>query len=154
FFPITPQHQNLDLQNKMKTKTHTYIKSSALTCSAIAAAISANASGDYGPAVWRPACSGDWYTSGYGKRFYVIHDMEGYYLASIAYLNQCGGGSVHYAVNGIQDTGSDAPAGEVSQMVSDVYYAWHATCWNKYSMGTEHEGFAGNPAWYTEAMYQ
>ncbi|MDB6024974.1 MAG: metallophosphoesterase [Verrucomicrobiales bacterium] len=130
-------------------------KSSALVLGIFAAAISAEASGDYGPAVWRPCCNGKWYTTGNGKKFYVEHDMEGYYLSAIAYLNQCGvSASVHYAVNGKQDTGSDAPPGEVSQMVADIYYAWHASCWNQSSMGTEHEGFANNPAWYTEAMYQ
>ena len=113
------------------------------------------ASTDYGPAVWRPVCSGKWYTSGYGKRFFVIHDMEGYYLSSIAYLQRCDvGASVHYAVNGKKDSASDAPAGQVSQLVRDAYYAWHARCWNQYSMGTEHEGFASHPAWFTEALYQ
>ena len=115
----------------------------------------AQASTDYGPAVWRPVCSGKWYTSGYGKRFYVIHDMEGYYLSSISYMQRCDiSVSVHYAVNGVTDYAGDAAPGEVSQLVRDAYYAWHACCWNKYSMGTEHEGFASNPAWYTEAMYQ
>ena len=59
----------------------------------LAGASAAWASPDYGPAVWRPCCSGGctkWYTSGYGHRFVVIHDMEGYYLSSISYLNRCG----------------------------------------------------------------
>src|SRR5207302_10557634 len=29
----------------------------------------------------------------------------------------------------------------------------HVCCWNKYCTGTEHEGFASNPAWYTQTMY-
>ena len=118
------------------------------------ASISLQASTDYGPAVWRPVCSGKWNTSGHGHKFYVEHDMEGYYLSSIAYMQKCSVSvSVHYACNGKKDATSDAAAGEISQLVRDAYYAWHARCWNGYSLGTEHEGFASNPAWYTSAMY-
>jgi hypothetical protein len=112
------------------------------------------ASGDYGPAIWRPACSGKWYTSGNGHKFAVIHDMEGYYWSSMSYLNQCGvQASIHYCVNGKKDAASDPSAGEVSQCVSEAYYAWHANCWNTHSWGTEHEGFVSNPAWFTDALY-
>lgn len=112
------------------------------------------ASTDYGPAVWRPVCDGKWYTSGFGKKFYVIHDMEGYYLTGMAYIQRCDiSVSIHYCINGKVDTASDAAPGEVSQMVRDTYYAWHARCWNQHTMGTEHEGFASNPAWFTTQMY-
>lgn len=115
----------------------------------------AQASTDYGPAIWRPAYSGHWYTTGNGHRFHVVHDMEGYYWGTISYLQQSGTSvSVHYCINGKVDNGSDSAPGEVTQMVSEAYYGWHALCWNRYSTGTEHEGFASNPAWYTEAMYQ
>lgn len=117
-------------------------------------AMTAGASTDYGPAVWRPVCSGKWNTSGYGKKFYVIHDMEGYYLTGIAYIQRCDVNvSIHYAINGKVDTSSDAAPGEVSQLVRDQYYGWHARCWNNHSMGTEHEGFLSNPAWFTPQMY-
>src|SRR5688572_32445380 len=33
------------------------------------------------------------------------------------------------------------------------YTTLFRSCWSAYSMGTEHEGFASNPAWYTDAMY-
>ncbi len=121
------------------------------------------ASTDYGPAVDRMITCSKWYTSGYGKKFVVIHDMEGYYLTGISYLRRCdlnaSGGynvatSCHYVVNGLKDYASDAERGEVSQLVREANYAWHARCWNQYSLGTEHEGFASNPAWYTEEMYQ
>ena len=46
------------------------------------------------------------------------------------------------------------PPGEISQLVREANYAWHATCWNRYSLGVEHEGFVSNPAWFTESMYQ
>src|SRR5262245_7149024 len=118
-------------------------------------AFAASASTDYGPAIWRPVYSGHWYTSGHGHKFVVIHDMEGYYLSTISYFQRSTTqASVHYFVNGKKDTSSDSPAGEVSQGVREAYYAWHARCWNQYSLGTEHEGFVSNPAWFTEALYQ
>jgi hypothetical protein len=136
-------------------RTSNHIVSTLLRTAALAAGTSSFASTDYGPAVWRPVCDGKWYTTGYGKKFYVIHDMEGYYLTGISYLQRCDvSTSVHYVINGLKDVSSDAAPGEVSQLVRDSYYAWHARCWNQHSMGTEHEGFANNPAWYTDAMYQ
>ncbi len=130
-------------------------RTSALVLGALAAATAAQASTDYGPAIYKPmsGCS-KWYTSGNGHIFCVIHDMEGYYLGSMSYLNRCDvSASIHYGVNGKADTSSDAPAGEITQSVREAYYAWHARCWNTWSWGTEHEGFASNPAWYTSAMY-
>jgi hypothetical protein len=123
---------------------------------AFAAAAAAQASGDYGPAIWNPPCNANYYTSGYGHKFHVCHDMEGYYLSSISMMKACNwtASSVHYLVNGIKDASSDAPAGELTQMIAEANYAWHARCWNKYSTGTEHEGFASNPAWYTDLMYE
>src|SRR5258706_9288631 len=99
----------------MKSKTH-LMKSSALTCSAIAAALSANASSDYGPATWRPACSGHYYTSGNGHKFHVCHDMEGYYASTISYLQGCSVTvSIHYCCNGKQDASTDYAPGDLTQ---------------------------------------
>src|SRR2546429_2246516 len=76
--------------------------------------------------------------------------MEGYYLSAISTLRSCSTTvSVHYAVSG----GHDVAAGQITQMIRDANYAWHVGCWNKYMFGTEHEGFAANPAWFTDAMY-
>ena len=109
---------------------------------------------DYPLAHWMPAYSGHWYTSGYKKDFVVIHDMEGYYLGVISYFQQSTtNASVHYDVNGLQDSPSDAPAGDITQQVEEQYWAWHAICLNKYSFGIEHEGFVSNPAWWTPEMY-
>src|SRR3954464_9897355 len=92
-------------------------KSLAVGAGVLSVAAMANASADYGPAIWRPAYSGHWYTSGSGHKFAVIHDMEGYYLSTISYFQQSGTqASVHYCVNGVKDTSSDAPAGELTQM--------------------------------------
>lgn len=128
----------------------------ALSSMSLVGASAALATSDYGPAVDRmiTACT-KWYTSGYGHQFAVVHDMEGYYLSGTSYLRRCDiSASCHYTVNGLKDNSSDAEAGEISQLVSEANYAWHAKCWNKYSLGVEHEGFVGNPAWFTEAMYQ
>src|SRR5687767_6524865 len=83
------------------------------------------ASTDYAPAIWRPACD-DFFSGGYGKRFYVIHDMEGYYaycVSSTGILRRCDGSvvTVHYCVNGKKDATSGYAPGEVSQLVRDSY---------------------------------
>lgn len=110
---------------------------------------------DYPGAIWRPAYAGHWSTSGSGRYFVVIHDMEGYYLSTISYFQQSGTqASAHFCVNGLKDSANDAPAGEITQMVEERYWAWHARCWNGYMLGIEHEGFVSDPAWYTEAQYQ
>lgn len=114
-------------------------------------AIAAHASTDYGPATWNPLP--DYYTSGNGHKFHVVHDMEGYYH-SVKSVLQNQGLSVHYATNGKKDASSDAAPGEISQFVRDANYGIHARCWNTHSTGTEHEGFASNPAWFTEEQYQ
>src|ERR1700722_1014489 len=125
----------------------------------------AQAQPDYPPALWNQAYPGHWYTSGYGHYFCVIHDMEGYYEATISYFQQAGtDASIYYCVNGLQNGSdnqghaennpNDAPAGQITQMVREQYWAWHVLCWNLYMFGTEHEGFVDSPVWYTEAMYE
>jgi hypothetical protein len=122
---------------------------------------------DYAPAHWTPPGCTKWYTSGNTRQFCVIHDMEGYYLGSVSYLNSCAlntngsytvSASVYYLINGVQngpgDNANDAVAGDITQSVRESNYAWHASCWNTYMFGTEHEGFVSNPAWFTETMYQ
>src|SRR4051794_22805340 len=102
-------------------------KTLALAAGVLSVASMAHASADYGPAIWNPAYSGHWYTSGSGHKFAVIHDMEGYYLSTISYFKQSGTqASIHYCVNGLKDTSTDAPAGELTQMVLEANYAWHA----------------------------
>jgi N-acetyl-anhydromuramyl-L-alanine amidase AmpD len=109
---------------------------------------------DYLDAKWAPAYPGHWYTEGYARDFVVIHDMEGFYLAVISYFQQSTtNASAHYCINGLQDNASDSPAGEITQMVEEKYWAWHVICWNRYMLGIEHEGFVSNPAWYTPEMY-
>ncbi|MDB6023840.1 MAG: N-acetylmuramoyl-L-alanine amidase family 2 [Verrucomicrobiales bacterium] len=125
-----------------------------LLISILCGVLRVNASTDYAPAVWRSAYSGHWYTTGYGHRFMVEHDMEGYYASTISYFQRSSTMvSMTYCVNGKKDTSSDYAAGEITQMVREAYYSWGARCWNQYCHGTEHEGFVSNPAWFTDAMY-
>lgn len=126
-----------------------------MTAAALAASTCATlASTDYGPASWVPNC-GQYATTGFGHQFHIIHDMEGYYASTISYFQNCGTStSIHYLVNGKKDASSDYEAGDVTQMVRDANYAFQAFCWNHHATGTEHEGFASNPAWYTESQYQ
>ena len=110
---------------------------------------------DYPYAKWAQAYPGHWYTTGYPKEFVVIHDMEGYYLSVISYFQQSSTqASIFYCINGLMDNASDAPAGEITQMVEEKYWAWHVRCWNRYMFGIEHEGFVSNPAWYTDTLYR
>ena len=123
---------------------------------------------DYATAHWTPPGCTKWYTSGNARKFCVIHDMEGYYLGAVSWLNYCAkdtngvyvaDASVYYLINGVQNgsgenTPSDPVAGDITQSVRESNYAWHAGCWNTYMFGTEHEGFVSNPAWFTETMYQ
>jgi N-acetyl-anhydromuramyl-L-alanine amidase AmpD len=157
-----PRTQN---QNTMKNKTHPdpiaprkgaiLLQKLPLTIGSAIAAVGMTADGstDYGPARWTPNC-GQYSTSGYGHKFHVTHDMEGYYASTVSFFQRCSTtASVTYLINAKKDYASDYAAGDVTQMVRDSYYAFHAICWNHHSTGTEHEGFAGNAAWYTEAQY-
>ncbi len=142
------------------------LKILCLLLAALGLAGIAQAQPDYAPALWNPAYTNHWYTSGVTHSFCVIHDMEGYYEATISYFQMAGtDASIHYCVNSLQNGNDsahghvennpgDAPAGEITQMVREQYWAWHVLCWNYYMFGTEHEGFVDSPAWYSEAMYQ
>ena len=145
---------NLSSMDRFRIGADMFGKVPLLTVGLLAGAAAVQASTDYAPAIWRSAYSGHWYTSGYGHRFMVEHDIEGYYASCISYLQRSTTSvSITYTVNGKKDATSDYPAGEVTQMVREAYYAWHVRCWNKYMHGTEHEGFVSNPAWFTEALY-
>ena len=88
------------------------------------------AASSIGPTVPTP-----WLTTA-SKFFCVIHDMEGYYEASISYLNRCdtntGGdynvsASVHYLVNSVQNgSGENNPtdpvAGDITQSVRESHF--------------------------------
>jgi len=123
----------------------------------------ADAQPDYAPAIWNPAYSGHWYTTGNSHSFCVIHDMEGYYLTTISYMQQSGTQvSIHYCVNSLvngsdgthaENNPNDHPAGKSANWC--VNNIGRGTCSvERYTLGTEHEGFVSSPVWYSEAMYQ
>jgi hypothetical protein len=111
----------------------------------------APASDDYPPALWVPAHANN-YTVGrpYGPvNFIIIHDTEGSYNAAINWFqNPSSGVSAHYVIRS-----SD---GQITQMVREANTAYQAGNWdyNVRALGIEHEGYASQPGWYTEPMYQ
>ena len=97
----------------------------SLSSLSLVGASAAFATADYGPALDRmiTGCT-KWYTTGYGHKFSVVHSMEGYYLSGTSYLRRCDiSVSCHYTINGLKDSTSDAPAGEISQLVREAHYA-------------------------------
>jgi N-acetyl-anhydromuramyl-L-alanine amidase AmpD len=148
------------------TKTLSKTTLTLLLTAGLAALVPAQAAQpDYTNAIWHSAYPGHWYTTGSARAFVVEHDMEGYYLAVISYFQQSGTqASIHYCVNSLhngsddqnhaENNPNDSPAGEIAQMVEEQYWAWHVRCWNRYMLGTEHEGFVSSPVWYSDEMYQ
>ncbi|NUT05672.1 MAG: N-acetylmuramoyl-L-alanine amidase [Hamadaea sp.] len=80
--------------------------------------------------------------------YIVIHDTEGYYPGVINLVQDPTYVSWHYTLRSVD--------GHIAQHVKAKDVAWHAGNWyvNAKSIGLEHEGFAANGAWYTEAMYR
>lgn len=82
-------------------------------------------------------------------KYIVIHDTEGSYESAISWFQDAQSYvSAQYVIRS-----SD---GQVTQMVPNKDVAWHAGNWyvNTHSIGIEHEGFAADGSWYTDAMYQ
>jgi N-acetylmuramoyl-L-alanine amidase-like protein len=82
-------------------------------------------------------------------RYIVIHDTEGTYDNVVAQAQDV---SQHTSWN-FTIRSSD---GHVAQHVKTKDMSWHAGNWyvNNTSIGVEHEGFAAQGTWYTEAMYR
>ncbi|GAA4443983.1 hypothetical protein GCM10023148_50980 [Actinokineospora soli] len=80
--------------------------------------------------------------------YIVIHDTEGSYAGTISAVQDPTYVSWHYTLRS-----SD---GHVAQHVPTKDVAWHAGNWyvNAKAIGVEHEGFAAQGTWYTEAMYR
>lgn len=81
-------------------------------------------------------------------RYIVIHDTEGTYDGSVALAQDPTYLAWNYTVRS-----SD---GHIAQHLNPKDVGWHAGNWyiNMHSIGVEHEGKAGNGAWFTEAMYE
>ena len=99
-------------------------------------------------------------TTGYGNhdisdrpanqtiRYIVIHDTETDYASTLRLVQDPTYVSWHYTLRSAD--------GHVAQHVNTKDVAWHAGNWyvNAKSIGIEHEGFAVQGSWYTEAMYR
>lgn len=80
--------------------------------------------------------------------YIVIHDAEGYFNGTVKLAQDKNWVSWHYTLRS-----SD---GHIAQHLKAKDVGWHAGNWyvNAKAIGLEHEGFAANGAWYTEAMYR
>lgn len=81
-------------------------------------------------------------------RYIVIHDTEGSYDGTIALAQDPSYLAWNYTIRS-----SD---GHIAQHLNPKDVGWHAGNWyiNMHSIGIEHEGKAGDGAWFTEAMYE
>ncbi|MFI2708747.1 N-acetylmuramoyl-L-alanine amidase [Micromonospora sp. NPDC018662] len=80
--------------------------------------------------------------------YIVIHDTEGYFDPSVDLVKRADYLGWHYTLRSVD--------GYVAQHIKAKDVGWHAGNWyvNAKSIGLEHEGFAGQGTWYTEAMYR
>jgi hypothetical protein len=80
--------------------------------------------------------------------YIIIHDTEGSYAGTISLIKDPTYVSWNYTVRSAD--------GHIAQHVLSKDVAWHAGNWyvNATSVGVEHEGFAAQGTWYTEAMYR
>lgn len=113
------------------------------------------ATGDYPRSTFYGAYSGNyWSGRTYRKRTYdvnkiVVHVMQGSWSGTINWFKDSRAGvSCHYSVRS-----SD---GLVGQSVRERNTAYHAGHWvtNLTSIGIEHEGYVGEPKWFTPDMYR
>ncbi len=105
-----------------------------------------DALGDY-PGIYTYRQSPNYSSGRSTYEFVVIHTTQGSYAGAVSwFLNTNSNVSSQYVVRS-----SD---GQITQMVSDGDTAWHAQCYNRRSIGIEHEGYVQDPSrWYTDAMY-
>ncbi|MDX5456731.1 N-acetylmuramoyl-L-alanine amidase [Micromonospora tulbaghiae] len=80
--------------------------------------------------------------------YIVIHDTEGYFGPSVNLVKRADYLGWHYTLRSVD--------GYIAQHIKTKDVGWHAGNWyvNAKSIGLEHEGFAGQGTWYTEAMYR
>ena len=80
--------------------------------------------------------------------YIVIHDAEGYFDSTTRLAQDPEWVSWHYTMRS-----SD---GHTAQHLKAKNVGWHAGNWyvNAKAIGIEHEGFAAQGTWYTEAMYR
>ncbi|MGI5146379.1 N-acetylmuramoyl-L-alanine amidase [Plantactinospora sp. CA-294935] len=80
--------------------------------------------------------------------YIVIHDTEGSYDTTLRLVQDPTYVSWQYTLRSAD--------GHIAQHVKGKDVAWHAGNWyvNAKAIGLEHEGFAAQGTWYTEAMYR
>ncbi|MGH3735688.1 MAG: N-acetylmuramoyl-L-alanine amidase, partial [Micromonosporaceae bacterium] len=80
--------------------------------------------------------------------YILIHDTETSYANTLRLVQNPRYVSWQYTLRS-----SD---GHIAHHVDNKHVAWHAGNWyfNTHSIGLEHEGFAAQGTWYTEAMYR
>ncbi|NED95194.1 N-acetylmuramoyl-L-alanine amidase [Phytoactinopolyspora alkaliphila] len=80
--------------------------------------------------------------------YIIIHDAEGYFGPTTELAQNKDWVSWHYTLR--------ASDGHIAQHLKAENVGWHAGNWfvNAKSIGLEHEGFAAQGTWYTEAMYR
>ena len=102
-------------------------------------------SSEYPDADWDP--SPNITPNGIQVSHIIIHDTEGSFAGSVSWLkNPAAQVSAHFVIR--------SRDGYMKQLVHLQDKAWHARCWNSFSIGIEHEGFMDNPDYYTPEMYQ
>jgi len=105
----------------------------------------------YPGASWRPAHGGNYTNANRGPAhvaFIVVHVAQGSYSGTINWFqDRSANASAHYVIS---------RKGRVAQCVRNEDIAWHAGWWrtNRVSIGIEHEGYIGNPNWFTASMYR
>lgn len=109
--------------------------------------VNANATQQYGPAIWNPAPACNFSSrNGVAVSAITIHTVQGTYAGAISWSQNCVSNvSFHYVIRS-----SD---GQVTQMVDENDKGWHVGSENPYTIGYEHEGYVSDPSWYTDAMY-
>ncbi|MCM0674089.1 N-acetylmuramoyl-L-alanine amidase [Micromonospora phytophila] len=80
--------------------------------------------------------------------YIVIHDTEATWATTLKLVQDPTYVSWHYSLRSVD--------GHIAQHVKTKDVGWHAGNWyvNAKSIGLEHEGFAAQGTWYTEAMYR
>ena len=86
--------------------------------------------------------------NGQAIEYLVIHDTEGTWDGALGLVQQPSYVSWHYTLR--------SHDGHIAQHLQAKDVGWHAGNWyvNAKSIGLEHEGYATEGTWYTEAMYR
>lgn len=139
---LAPQREQLGRLGLRQTKRSDVECPRSISCEWIPAPYEELPDGDYGnhDKAQRPESQ--------DIDYIIIHDTEGYWDTVLDLVQDPAYVSWHYSLRS-----SD---GHIAQHVRTKDVGWHAGNWyvNAKSIGLEHEGFAAEGTWYTEAMYR